>query len=206
MVDPKAFLEIALELHGHRCPAMPMGLRAGAAAMNTLGVARSEDKTLSALVDLGDNHCSHCFADGVQMITGCTFGKGNIKQLGYGKFGLTLIDNVTGRGVRVVPRADAQMQMKTTPFFQQYRVKGVPPSKVPRDVVDPLIERVLSAPEEKLLSVGEVFDCPAASSPETFASFVCDECGEMVVEPYGRVIGDRKVCIPCQEKLRASAG
>ena len=77
-------------LHGHECPAMPLGLRAGAIAMNRLGVERSRDKQLLALVELGDEHCSH--GDGVQMITGCTFGKGNIKQLGYGKFGLTLVD------------------------------------------------------------------------------------------------------------------
>lgn len=203
MVDAREFLDVGLELHGHKCPAMPLGLRAGAAAMNMLGVERSQDKTLMALVELGEDHCAHCFGDGIQMITGCTFGKGNIEQLGYGKFGLTLVDRTTGRAVRVVPKAEAQLQMKQTSFFQDYRMKGVPPSLVPDDVVDPLIEKVLGAPDEELFAIGEVFDYEVAQKSESFDSFVCGRCGEMVVEPYGRVVGDQKVCIPCQAELLA---
>ena len=30
MVNPKEFLEIGQKFHGHKCPAMPMGLRVGA--------------------------------------------------------------------------------------------------------------------------------------------------------------------------------
>ncbi len=203
MIDAKEFLEAGLALHGHKCPAMPLGLRAGAIAMNRLGVERSKDKSLLALVELGDDHCAHCYGDGIQMITGCTFGKGNIKQLGYGKFGLTLVDKASGRAVRVVPKAEAQLQTKQTPFFQDYRMKGVPPSQVPEEVVDPLIEKVLTAPEEELFTVSEVFDYEVAPKSENFDSFVCDRCGELVVEPYGRIVGDRKVCIPCQEELLA---
>lgn len=44
MVDPRAFLEDGLKFHGHKCPAMAMGLRAGAIAMNWLGVARGGRK------------------------------------------------------------------------------------------------------------------------------------------------------------------
>ena len=204
MVDAKEFFEAGLALHGHKCPAMPLGLRAGQAAMNRLGVGRAQDKTLLALLELGDHHCAHCFGDGVQMITGCTYGKGNLRQLGYGKFGLTLVDRETGRAVRAVPKAEAQMQTKQTPFFQEYRMKGVPPSQVPSEVVTPLIEMVLNAPEEDLFTVSEVFEYEESSVPETFDSVVCDLCGEMVVEPYARVVGDRKVCIPCQQELLAA--
>jgi formylmethanofuran dehydrogenase subunit E len=203
MIDPKAFLATGLELHGHKCPAMPMGLRSGAIAMNRLGVERSGAKTLLAVVELGDDHCAHCFGDGVQMVTGCTFGKGNIKKLGYGKFGLTLVDKATGRAVRVVPKGEAQMQMKKTPFFTEFRMKGVPPTQVPEEVVDPLIEQVLSGPEESMFEVSEVFEYETAGKDETFDSFLCDRCGEMVVESYGRVVGDRRVCIPCQEDILA---
>lgn len=204
MIDPKAFLEAGLTLHGHKCPAMPQGLRAGAIAMNHLGVERSGDKTLLALVELGDGHCAHCFGDGVQMVTGCTFGKGNIQKLGYGKFGLTLVDKTTGRAVRVVPKAEAQMKTKQTPFFTEYRMKGVPPTQVPDEVVEPLIEMVLNAPEEQIFNVSEIFDYEVPPKQhESFDSFVCERCGDMVVETYGRVVGDQTVCIPCQEALLA---
>lgn len=200
MIDPKAYLESGLTLHGHRCPAMPMGLRVGAAAMNKLGVERAKDGQLMALVEIGEKHCATCFADGVQMITGCTFGKGNIQKLHYGKWGVTLIDKKSGRAVRVTPKAEAMAANKQTDFFQKYRMKGIPASQVPADIVDPLVQQVMNAPEEQLLSVGDVVERAWEDSPHSFDSFVCDLCGEMTVEPYGRVLGDKKVCIPCREK------
>lgn len=200
MIEPKEFLKAAQLLHGHKCPAMPLGLRAGAAAMNALAVPRAKEKELLAVLELGEDHCSHCFGDGVQMITGCTFGKGNIRKTGSGKFGLTLIDRATGRAVRVVPRAAAQAGMKQTRFFQEYRMKGVPPSKVPDEVVDPLIQQVIGAPEGQILLVGPEQRVQVEKKEESFATRPCDDCGEMVVEKYLRVLGEKRVCIPCQEK------
>lgn len=203
MIDPKLFLDTGLLFHGHKCPAMPLGLRIGAAAMNALGVERAREKQLFALVELGDDHCAHCLADGVQTITGCTFGKGNIEKLGYGKFGLTLIDRGTGRAVRVVLRADAPNATRQTRFFTEYRSKNIPASQVPDEVVDPLIHKVLNAPQEAILTVGEEFRVDAQKPLESFALFVCERCGESVVERYGRVVDEQKVCIPCQEQRLA---
>ncbi len=201
MIDPKEFLKAAMHLHGHKCPAMPMGLRAGAAAMNALAVPRAKDKELVAVLELGEDHCSHCFGDGVQMVTGCTFGKGNLRTVPYGKFGLTLIDRATGRAIRVAPRADAQANMKKSRFFQEYRSKGVPASKVPDEVVEPLVQHVMAAPVEQILAVGPEFRTEVEKKSETFSTIVCARCGETVVEKYARVAGDEKLCIPCQEKL-----
>jgi formylmethanofuran dehydrogenase subunit E len=201
MMNPKDYYDAGLALHGHKCPAMPMGLRVGAAAMNALGVERAKDGQLLALVELGEDHCATCFADGVQTITGCTFGKGNIKKLHYGKWGVTLVDVATGRAVRVTPKAEAMLANKQTEFFKEYREKGVPASKVPLEVVEPLVQRVMGAPDEKLLAVSEIFHHDIPQTPHSFSSLVCDRCGEMVVESYARVVGDERVCIPCQERL-----
>jgi formylmethanofuran dehydrogenase subunit E len=200
MTNPQAFLESGLVLHGHKCPAMPLGLRVGAAALNKLGVERAKDGQLIALVELGEDHCATCFADGVQMITGCTFGKGNIRKLNYGKWGLTLIDKKSGRAIRVSPKAEAMAANKQSDFFKKYREKGVPASQVPSEAVDPLVERVMNAPEDRLLNVGEVFEYNWTDAPHSFDSFVCEVCGEMTAEIYGRVLGDKRVCIPCRQK------
>ena len=201
MINSRDYYDHGLVLHGHKCPAMPMGLRVGAAAMNALGVERAKDGQLLALVELGDDHCATCFADGVQMITGCTFGKGNIRKLHYGKWGVTLVEVATGRAVRVTPRAEAMLANKQTEFFKEYREKGVPASRVPADVVDPLVQKVMGAPDDKLLTIGEVFKHEIKHRTHSFSSLVCDGCGEMVVEGYARLVGDKKVCIPCQERL-----
>jgi len=182
---------------------MPMGLRVGAAAMNKLGVERSKDGQLMAMVELGDDHCATCFADGIQMITGCTFGKGNIKKLHYGKWGVTLVDTQTGRAVRATPKAEVMLANKKSEFITEYRMKHIPASKVPAEVVEPLIEKVMTAPDNMLLNIGEVFDYEVPPKAESFSVFVCDMCGEMVVEGYGRYLEDeKKVCQPCYEKVR----
>lgn len=201
MISPKDYYEYGLALHGHKCPAMPMGLRAGAAAMNALGVERAKDTELLALVEVGEYHYATCFADGVQTVTGCTFGKGNIKKLYYGKWGLTLVEVATGRAVRVTPKTEAMLAFKETEFFKEYRSKGVPASKVPIEVVEPLVENVMNAPDEKILSIGEIFTYEIEHRPQSSSSLVCERCGEVVVEEYARLVGGKKVCIPCQEKL-----
>ena len=189
MIEAKDFYDHGLALHGHKCPAMPMGLRVGAAALNALGVERAADGQLLALVELGEDHCATCFADGVQMVTGCTFGKGNIKKLHYGKWGVTLVEVATGRAVRVTPRAEAMLANKQTSFFKDYREKGIPASQVPLEVVQPLVDRVMNAPVEQLLTVGPVFDHPVEQHAHSFAGLVCEACGEMMVEGYARLAG-----------------
>jgi len=201
MIEAKGFYDHGLALHGHKCSAMPLGLGVGAAALNALGVERAADGQLLALVELGEEHCATCLADGVQMITGCTFGKGNIKKLNYGKWGVTLVEVASRRAVRVTPRAEAMLANKQTSFFKDYREKGVPASQVPPEVVHPVVYRVMGAPAKQLLSVGPVFSHPVERHPHSFAIMVCAECGEMMVEGYARLVGERQVCIPCRKKL-----
>ncbi len=146
---------------------------------------------------IAKDHCATCFADGVQVITGCTFGKGNILKTHKGKWAVTLIDKKSGKGIRVTPEAEAMLANKQTPFFRDYREKGLPASVVPAHVVDPLVENVMGAPDEMILSVSEVFAHEHKAPPHSFDGFVCEECGEMVVMQYGRIKGDRKFCIDC---------
>jgi formylmethanofuran dehydrogenase subunit E len=158
MVDPKEFLKAALQLHGHKCPEMILGLRAGAAAMNWLGVERSVEAQLLAIVRLPEGR--QCFADGVQMITGCTLGKGNVRILDRCPLSLTLVDQDTRRAVRVAPLAE------------------IPPQPTPDEVVDPLIRRLLNATEKQILSVSEEFryEAPqAVQSSRAHADTISDQ-------------------------------
>ncbi|NOX86933.1 MAG: tRNA CCA-pyrophosphorylase [Chlorobi bacterium] len=200
MTNPKKWLEFGQKFHGHKCPAMPNGLRVGAAAMNKLGVERTGDSFLHAIIEIGENHCATCFADGIQVITGCTLGKGNIEKNPLGKWGLTLIDKKTNRAVRVVPKAESMIATKDTPFFKNYRMKGVPPTQVPDEVVEPLIAKVMDTPDEELLNISEVFEYKWKEPSHSFESFICDECGEMTVMQYGRIKHGKMVCMACAEK------
>lgn len=190
-----------LLLHGHKCPAMPMGLRAGMAALEALGVERASDGQLTALVEIDSEHCATCYADGVMMATGCTFGKGNIRKLGYGKFALTLIDNRTGRSVRVATRNEVIKRNQESEFIQ-YRKKGVPASKIAPELIEPAMDFILAEPTEMLFNIGLVQEGKLIPGrPHDFNTQVCEECGEVMVERYTRIKNGNKVCIPCAEKV-----
>lgn len=92
------------------------------------------------------------------------------------------------------------LQNKQSTFFKVYREKGIPASKVPNDVVDPLITKVMGAPQEMLLNISEVFDYKLEPKKDSFNGFVCEECGEMTVEEYGRIKSGKQVCIDCSAK------
>ncbi|NIM91909.1 MAG: hypothetical protein GTO17_13290 [Candidatus Aminicenantes bacterium] len=71
----KEFLQRAVEFHGHLGPNLDLGLRAGLYANQVLG--RDPMKT-EAFIQTKTTPPESCFADGVQLSTGCTFGKRNI--------------------------------------------------------------------------------------------------------------------------------
>ena len=197
MKDDTQLLEMAFAFHGHRCPAMPTGFRMAREMMRRLGVERERDSGLLALVETGDNHFAGCFADGVMAATGCTFGKGNIRKLGYGKFALTLYDPRQGKGIRGVIRTESLRTNMKTDFFTKYRSKGVPASKVPAEVADPLVNKSLQAPIEKICDIGRPEEMTVESAAHVFAAVPCENCGEMVVESYARVKEGKTLCTPC---------
>ena len=195
--------KVGLALHGHKCPAMPLGLRAGLAAMEALGVEHAPDGQLTALVEMDRNHCSTCFADGVQVATGCTFGKGNIRSLGYGKFALTLIDNKTSRSVRVIPTVKTMRRNQESEFLG-LRKKGTPASQIDPALSEPLTDAVLADPVEALFKVEPIKQVASAPMlPHAFDTIICAECGEMAVERYARVKHGKIVCMPCAEKVES---
>ena len=200
MQDFKELLEMGLKFHGHKCPAMPLGLRAGLAALEALGVQRAADGQLTALVETDRNHCSACFVDGVQVATGSTAGKGNLKSLGYGKFALTLIDNKTGRSVRVAATREA-IRRNQESELNRLRKQGIPASQVEAILVDPLIEVVLAESVDVLFKIEPIQRVTLPPmQPTAFDAVICAECGEVTVERYARVKRGQIVCIPCAEK------
>lgn len=86
--------------HGHICPGLSIGYRASKRAMEWLKENRAEDEEIVAIVET-----NACGADAVQVLTGCTFGKGNLLFKDHGKQVLTLISRKTGDGVRVALKA-----------------------------------------------------------------------------------------------------
>ena len=100
IINSEAFQKCLL-FHGHICPGLAIGFRAATAGMAWLDEKRSEDEEIVAIVET-----DACSADAVQVLTGCTFGKGNFIYKDYGKMALTLLSRNSGQGVRIVLKGE----------------------------------------------------------------------------------------------------
>jgi formylmethanofuran dehydrogenase subunit E len=197
MEDLKELLEIGIKFHGHKCPAMPMGLRAAIAAMNALSVERAKDKELFVIAETGKGHAAGCFLDGIMTATGCTYGKSNIEKRYFNKMAFTLIDQKTGRAVRVSIKPDFFEKTLASPFVQQ-RKEGVPPQDIAPEIANPLVERILSIDESAFLDIGEVQQLAVHKGKGIFTAKRCAACGELTfVDKLRITVDDRLVCIPC---------
>ncbi len=97
--DVKSFqmktFEDVVAFHGHACPGLALGYRVSLYALKMLG-DRASDEELTATVEN-----SSCAVDAVQVLTGCTFGKGNLIFRDYGKHVYTFIRRPSGEGIRI---------------------------------------------------------------------------------------------------------
>jgi formylmethanofuran dehydrogenase subunit E len=197
MKDLKELFEIGMAFHGHKCPAMPMGLRAGLVAMKVLGVERAKDKELFVVAETGKGHAAGCFVDGIMTATGCTYGKSNIEKRYFNKMAFTLIDQQTGRAVRVSLKPDFFEKALASPFVQK-RKEGVPPQDIAAEIADPLVERILSIDESVFLDVGDVHKTVVEQGKGIFTAKRCARCGELTfVNKLRATDNDQWVCIPC---------
>jgi formylmethanofuran dehydrogenase subunit E len=195
-MDDRDILLDALKFHGHRCWASVAGVRCGLAALRTLGVKRSGGTQLYAILETGEEHGGMCFGDGVQYTTGCTLGKGNIRKEPRGKLAFTLIEKDSNRAVRVSYKPTLQKQIAASAFMQQ-RAAGYQPDEILEADQMELVDLVWNAPEADILAVGEVYDYDKNWLPEVMGFTKCESCGELVAHAYVRLVGERKVCIPC---------
>jgi formylmethanofuran dehydrogenase subunit E len=197
MNDFEQILDTGLKFHGHRCPAMPMGLKAGLAAMRVLGVERAQDKELYVKAETGKGHAAGCFLDGIMTATGCTYGKSNIEKLYYNKMAFTLIDQQSGRSVRVSLKPAFFEKALQSPFVQQ-RKAGVPPQNISAEVTDPMVNRIIGLDESEFLDIGEVRTVPVTKGKGIFEAKACESCGELTfVNKLRRTVDGKTVCIPC---------
>lgn len=190
-------LEASFFIHGHVCGGMPLGFLAGFKALQVLGSEREANMAKVVLVETGTGHAAGCFADGVQMATGCTFGKGLIQRTEYGKWALTLVEKGTKRAVRVSVKPEVMKQSFASPFVKM-RHQGTPPTDVPLDISRPMVQGLLGRTAEDLFLVSEIFEYPLPPAPApSFNLVTCEGCGEMVAENKARLKDNKMLCRPC---------
>ena len=203
MLITDKLVQYGFELHGHKCPAMPLGLKTARVAMDSLNVQKSQAGELFALLELGDHHCAGCFADGVQMMAGTTLGKGNIEKTHKGKFGLILIDRKNKRAARVVPKGEILLESLNSEFMK-VRQEGSLPQDVPSEITMPLIEKVLGMPAEEQFDVEIIENVSVKTPKHQYSKGQCDICSEVVVKKYSKEKDGKYLCLDCADESESN--
>lgn len=183
-----------VNFHGHLCPGLALGYKASVFAIRSLGEKRSEDEEIVAMVE-NDS----CFLDAVQVITGCTLGKGNLLIRDYGKMVLSLVSRKSGTGIRVSLRAELpSLDERIHEILERIR-KGQASSEEKRIFQDYQKKRaflILSSPTEEIFSFMKI-DIDPPEYARIMRSERCEVCFEPTLVTRIVNFSGKRVCIPC---------
>ncbi len=185
-----------VSFHGHACPGLALGYKVARKAMEELSIDPSKDEEVVAVVE-NDS----CAVDAVQVLTGCTFGKGNLIFRDYGKQVYTFIKRETGEAVRISAdftfpdESDEERRM-----WQRYMEGDTAHDvlKVVHKRKAKKIEYILGAPDESIMTIRRMILNPPFEA-KIYRSVRCGMCGEKVSEHRARVFDGKIICIPCFE-------
>jgi formylmethanofuran dehydrogenase subunit E len=188
--------------HGHMCPGLAIGFQAARTLMKRLGVRRAPDEELLAIVET-----DACGADAIQVMTGCTFGKGNFIFENYGKNAFSLMDRKRGKAMRVCLRHDAfKADQKYLSLSEKAQKDEASPKELTqlKKLQKARVQKVLEADAESLFKIEEIsVDIPPKAM--IMKSGTCDFCGERTKIDLLREINGKRLCIPCAQRTKPLA-
>ena len=189
-------IEGARRFHGHSCPGLAIGIRAAEMALQEIG-AHAEDEEIVAVVET-----DMCAVDAIQYLTGCTFGKGNLIHLDYGKSVFTFIRRSDGKAIRIALRPEPGEPPDAEHEALYERVHRGQASAEDMQRVQELreeqIQDILERPLAELFDAQQV-EAVVPARARIHDSVTCAGCGERVMETRARLFRGEMYCIPCFE-------
>lgn len=186
----------SVDFHGHACAGLAAGYRVARIALDYFGGCRDEDEELVAVVE-NDS----CAVDAIQVVTGCTFGKGNLWFKDYGKNAYTFFSRERKKGLRISVSPKAWIHSREFQEIWQKIASGSASEddyRRLREIQEANIRHVFKMPEEDFCTKKEVgFNPPERA--RIFRSLVCSACNEQVSEHRARIMNGLAVCIPCSK-------
>ena len=196
-------VERVVAFHGHLCPGLMTGVRAAEIALREIG-AHAQDEEVIAVVET-----VNCAVDAIQVLVGCTYGKGNLFHLDYGKNAFTFARRSDGKAIRVAsrPRPSRSLDPEQEALVQRAR-SGEATEAEQRAYQALWRERalgVLALDESELFVVQGLNDFALPPPAEIHPSVVCAACGEMVMSSRIQRLGELELCLPCYWARRGEA-
>ena len=197
--DLVGLLEKTGELHGHFCNHSAYGVKAGYIAMRELGITNTGMEEVVAIVET-----NNCFSDGIQMVTGCTFGNNSLIYRDYGKTAVTVAKR-DGTAIRIALNPDyeesiAEKYPEVNTLFEKIVVRREEPT--PEESVRMMQLFREAALKELDVADNELFriERKTITLPEDapiFASVKCSVCDENIMETRVRMRDGKPICISC---------
>lgn len=198
--DLQKLLKLSGIFHGHFCPGSAMGVKAAVRAMKDLDVKSKGMEEIVAIVETNS-----CFSDGIQLVTGCTFGNNALIYRDYGKTSFTLAKR-TGEGIRIsalFDRVAKERSPEASALWDKVVVNRKGSGEESRRLNalwQELSFKVLEIPDEEILLIERV-NISVPSYAHIFSSATCSVCGESIMEPRARIKQGKPICIPCSGQL-----
>jgi len=197
--DLKGLLRKTGELHGHHCPFSAYGVKAGYIAMREIGMNHTGMEEIIAIVET-----NNCFSDGVQVVTGCSFGNNALIYKDLGKTAVTVARR-DGEAIRIALKPEfvesrRDVYSEAYELFDKIVVRREQASPEERERMMELFSEMsfkeLEVPEEEMFKI-ERKRIEVPEYAPIFASVRCAICGEAVMETRARVKDGKFVCIEC---------
>ena len=159
-----------VNFHGHESGGLTIGYKASLYAIELLGLEFSTDEQV---VCICENDA--CGVDAIQVMLGCSIGKGNLLFHMRGKQAFTFFNRKNGKSVRLVlkPKPEGMTKEESFSYYQACRLEEMFDVK----------EATLKLPEAARL----------------FDSYVCECCGEVTGANWIRLVGGKTLCLDCYE-------
>lgn len=207
----EALIEKAKEFHGHICPFVVLGLKASEIAMKKLGLQKAGETETVGEEILAIVECNNCFADGVQVATGCTLGNNSLIYLDVGKNAVTLVKRKEWKGVRVYIDSETlrnkYFKEEVIELFEKVVAKRQGSSKDYEKLQKVWGELGWSMADvsEEIFKIEEVEVAEIEKAP-IFESVKCEKCGELTMKTRVRMVAGKTLCLSCIGKCMAVVG
>lgn len=187
------------KFHGHVCPGLTIGYMAAKAGLEELCTDRDIDEELVTIVEN-----DACGVDAVQVVTGCTLGKGNLIYRDYGKQAFTFICRDTGKAVRVVLKSSFNID-ELDPDLSKLRPRIMSGTATEAEALEFkkrmnwVSELMRKTPVEEMFDIKHL-EVEIPQKARIFNSVKCAKCGEMLAESRARVQNGEFICISCYDE------
>ena len=154
--------------HGHSCNGLAIGYQAARCAAELLELDFSSDEELLCIAEN-----DACGIDAIQVLLGCSVGKGNLLFRLRGKQVFHFFRRSDGRSLRLMLKP---------------RPTGLSKEESFRYLMDSAPAALFEAQPSPL---------PLPETARIFRSYPCDGCGEITASAWLRLAEDKKLCLDC---------